>query len=233
MGFESPSAEDKKDTPQKKTSLLRAAAFAATLSGLAPSAAEAGGFTDQRTPEVAHVEQELQDSGLYDVRLKSGRSTFPQITLFKGSREIDTKYGKPEEILKFFRNPRRVAFETEYKNQYKMILDDVSGTEVYINDYALAVMKHLGVRYLNGVISVQHGFPIDLHGEPGEENTKAELNGVFLEDRLIACVVEKKTNAPRAYSISVGGKGFSVEEQSLTEARRSCRSDMFEPEPRK
>lgn len=232
MGFESPGAEDKKDIPQKKTSLLKAAAFAATLSGLTPNAAEAGGFTEQGMPEVARVEQELRVAGLPDVRLKFGKSKELLITLFKGNREIDSKFGNPAETLKFFQNPRRVAFETEYKNQYKMILDDVSGTEVYINDYALAVMKHLGVRYLNGVISVQHGFPIDLHGEPGEENTKAELYGVFLEDRLIACVVEKKTNAPRAYSISVGGKGFSVEEQPIAEARRSC-SGMSESEPKK
>lgn len=232
MGLESPRAEDKKDISQKKMSLLSAAAFAATLSGLVPNAAEAGGFTEQKAPEVARVEQELHASGLSDVRLKFGKSTVPQITLFKGNREIDSKYGNPAETLKFFQNPRRVAFEVGYKNQYKMILDDVSGTEVYINDYALAVMKHLGVRYLNGVISLQHGFPIDLHGEPGEENTKAELYGVFLEDRLIACVVEKKTSASRAYSISVGGKGFSVEEQPIAEARSSC-SGMSESELKK
>jgi len=232
MGPESPRAEDKKDIPQKKTSLLRAAAFAATLSGLAPHAAEAGGFTEQSVPEVARVEQELHAAGLPDVRLKFGKSTVPQITLFKGNREIDSKFGNPAETLKFFQNPRRVAFEVGYKNQYKKIWEDVSGTEVYIDDYALAVMKHLGVRYLNGVISVQHGFPIDLHGEPGEENTKAELYGVFLEDRLITCVIEKGTNATRAYSISVGGKGFVVEEQPVAEARRSC-SGMSEPEPRK
>ncbi len=232
MGLEFPRAEDKKDISQKKMSLLSAAAFAATLSGLVPNAAEAGGFAEQKVPEVARVEQDLHASGLPDVRLKFGKSIVPQITLFKGNREIDSKYGNPAETLKFFQNPRRVAFEVGYKNQYKKIMDDVSGTEVYINDYALAVMKHLGVRYLNGVISLQHGFPIDLHGEPGEENTKAELYGVFLEDRLIACVVEKKTEAPRAYSISVGGKGFSVEEQSIAEARRSC-SGMSESEPKK
>ena len=68
MGLESPRAEDKKDIPQKKTSLLRAAAFAATLSGLAPHAAEAGGFTEQSVPEVARVEQELHAAGLPELR---------------------------------------------------------------------------------------------------------------------------------------------------------------------
>ncbi len=208
-----------------KKDLLGAVAFAATLASMTPSAAEAGGFVGENTPEITQTEQMLREKGLDDVRLRGGHSIAPQIAIFDAQgRTIAVKYGEFKKILPLFRDVSRVMFEkqlAEDPSSSRDIMKVVGDTTILESGYTKALQQYLEVTSVNGVlIKGKNSFDLT-KSLKGEKYVSAEVRGVPLESKFFVCTEEGSTRI-KVHVINVTNTGLESREGTSDETLRNC-----------